>query len=47
MLLDQDYFTFLGEVKDLIRQAQIRASRVVNTEMITLYWDIGRVIVEK
>ncbi|TAE18843.1 MAG: DUF1016 domain-containing protein [Bacteroidetes bacterium] len=47
MLLDQDYFAFLGEVKDLIRKAQIRASRVVNKEMITLYWDIGRVIVEK
>lgn len=41
------YPTFLAEVKDRVRQAHIAAARTVNRELILLYWDIGRGIVEK
>ncbi|KAF0963466.1 hypothetical protein MLGJGCBP_03401 [Rhodococcus sp. T7] len=30
-----------------MRQARIRASRVVNTELLLLYWDIGRAILDR
>ncbi len=38
------YGTLLGEIKARIRSAQYEALKVVNTEMIALYWDIGRMI---
>ncbi|MBD3272360.1 MAG: DUF1016 family protein [Elusimicrobia bacterium] len=41
------YRTFLRTVKNRIRQAQYDALRVVNKELINLYWDIGKMIVEK
>lgn len=42
-----DYIIFLNEVKNRITQAQYAAMRWVNKEMISLYWDIGQLIVEK
>ena len=42
-----DYNAWLGEVKTLIRSARLWAARAVNRELILLYWDIGRGIVEK
>ncbi|MEK7230530.1 MAG: PDDEXK nuclease domain-containing protein [Pseudomonadota bacterium] len=42
-----DYPAFLAEVKDRVRHAHISAARSVNRELILLYWDIGRGIVEK
>ena len=44
---NQDYAHFLKEVKYWIQSARISAGRAVNREMILLYWDIGRGIVEK
>lgn len=41
------YFDFLTSIKTRIRQAQYDALRVVNQQLITLYGDIGRMIVEK
>jgi len=35
------YSGLLTEIKDRIRQAQIRAAFSANTEMILMYWDIG------
>jgi predicted nuclease of restriction endonuclease-like (RecB) superfamily len=43
----ESYDTLLGEIKERIRLAQYDALRAVNKELITLYWDIGRVIVER
>ena len=40
-LLPQGYETFLAELKERIKTAQIRASLAVNHEMISLYWRIG------
>ena len=41
------YKALLGEIKERIRSAQYEALRAVNKELITLYWDIGRMIVER
>ncbi len=42
-----DYTAWLGEVKSRIQSARISAARSVNRDLILLYWDIGRGIVEK
>ena len=41
------YASFLKELKDRVKQSQLKASLAVNTELIQLYWDIGKAIVEK
>lgn len=46
-ILKNDYKTFLAEVKERIRQAQYEALKAVNRELIQLYWDIGKMIVER
>jgi isocitrate dehydrogenase kinase/phosphatase len=42
-----EYISFLTEVKERIRDSQYKALKSVNKELIQLYWDIGRMIVEK
>src|SRR3990172_5185277 len=37
----------LSEVKERIRSAQYEALKAVNKELVGLYWDIGRLIVER
>jgi len=47
-IIDKDgYNTFLTEIKDRIRKAQYEALKAVNKELISLYWDIGSIIVER
>jgi len=46
-LLPNDYTIMLGEIKKRIRSAQYEALKAVNKELITLYWDIGKMIVER
>lgn len=41
------YQSLLGEIKSAIQQARLRASLAVNTEMILLYWQTGRMIAER
>lgn len=41
------YNSFLTQVKSLIRDAQYKALKAVNTEQIQLYRSIGKMIVEK
>ena len=41
------YARFLAELKTRIKSARLSAARAVNRELILLYWDIGRAIVEK
>lgn len=45
--LPASYAALLNDLKDRIRTAQVRATLAVNREMIGLYWDIGRSIVER
>lgn len=42
-----DYPQLLAEVKERICSAQYAALKAVNTELVGLYWDLGRLIVEK
>jgi predicted nuclease of restriction endonuclease-like (RecB) superfamily len=46
-LTPTDYPALLGDIKQRIRAAQYEALKAVNKELITLYWDIGRMIVER
>lgn len=45
--LPDDYAQVLEDLKHRIREAQIRAHRVVNTELVGLYWSIGKTILER
>ena len=38
------YSSLLSDIKARIRQAQIKATLSANAEMITMYWDIGRML---
>ncbi len=42
-----DYATLLKDVKERIRSAQYEALKAVNKELISLYWDLGKIIVER
>lgn len=41
------YREFLTELTRRVQSARVTAGRAVNRELVTLYWDIGRGIVEK
>jgi hypothetical protein len=41
------YDSFLQELKDRIRSAQVRAAFSVNRELVALYWSIGRDILSR
>lgn len=43
----KDYPALLAEIKTRIQSAQYDALRAVNKELVGLYWDIGRLIVER
>jgi predicted GNAT family N-acyltransferase len=35
------------QIRDVLIQARSRALQAVNTEMVTCYWQIGRLIIEE
>ncbi len=41
------YLEFLEDIKSRIRSAQVKAALSANREMILLYWDLGKSIVER
>jgi predicted nuclease of restriction endonuclease-like (RecB) superfamily len=45
--LPPDYAAWLAELKTRIHSAQQRATRAVNRELVLLYWQIGRDILER
>jgi predicted nuclease of restriction endonuclease-like (RecB) superfamily len=45
--LTEEYGNLLVEIKQRIRSAQYEALKAVNKELIALYWDIGRLIVQR
>ncbi|OGS46357.1 MAG: hypothetical protein A2539_06370 [Elusimicrobia bacterium RIFOXYD2_FULL_34_15] len=47
IILDKTYLNFLNEIKSKIISARIQSSRQLNKQLIKLYWDIGRGIVER
>ncbi len=46
-LIKNDYQKLLVDIKERIRSAQYEALRAVNKELISLYWDIGKMIVDR
>ena len=47
LVISADYRQFVEELKARVAAARLFAARRINNEMIFLYWDIGRGIVEK
>ncbi len=45
--LPDDYVALLVEVKERVRASQYKALRVVNKELVALYWDIGEMLVRR
>ena len=44
---DKEYLIWLDNLKSRIRTTQIKAALSANSELIKLYWDIGKDILEK
>ena len=47
MMTSPEYLQFIENLKTRVISARISAARAVNCDLILLYWDIGRGIVEK
>jgi predicted nuclease of restriction endonuclease-like (RecB) superfamily len=47
LLNNNDYKNWLIELKSTIQQRQIKAALAVNSQLIQLYWDLGKQITEK
>jgi predicted nuclease of restriction endonuclease-like (RecB) superfamily len=47
MNIDNPQLFFISDIKQKIRQAQYDALKIVNTQLINLYWEIGKSIAEK
>lgn len=45
--MPEDYHIFLRELKERIRNAQVRAAVSVNRELVLLYWQIGQDILNR
>ncbi len=45
--LSKEYASLFNELKEKIRNTQIRVAMAVNQEVIRLYWDMGKQILEK
>ncbi len=46
-IIPKDYHETLTAIKKRIRSSQTRAIRTLNQSIINLYWDIGKIIVER
>jgi predicted nuclease of restriction endonuclease-like (RecB) superfamily len=47
VMISPEYLRFIEDLKARVISARISAARAVNCDVILLYWDIGRAIVEK
>lgn len=47
MLIPRGYEDLLWQLKERIRQAQLRATLAVNRELVLLYWQIGQEILTR
>ena len=43
----KNYRSWLADLKTKVRSARLKAATVVNIELLTLYWELGREIVDK
>ncbi len=42
-----DYRAFIKDLKQKVQTSQLKAVRTVNTQLISLYWELGNLITEK
>ncbi|MDV0445201.1 putative nuclease YhcG [Methanimicrococcus sp. At1] len=47
MILEKEQTHFIAEIKQKVRKAQYEALKSVNTQLIDLYWEIGKAVSEK
>ncbi|MBT2588524.1 YhcG family protein [Arthrobacter sp. ISL-95] len=47
LALPADYTDLLAALKDRVRSARLTALRTVNTQLIELYWSIGKTVLER
>lgn len=47
MKLDPSYIHWLEQLKTKIQSAQLKAAIAVNSQLLQLYWDLGKEIVKK
>jgi hypothetical protein len=47
LMLDRPQLSFIASIREKIRLAQYESLKTVNTQLINLYWDIGRDISAK
>jgi predicted nuclease of restriction endonuclease-like (RecB) superfamily len=47
LIKDSEFKQWFGDLKTRIRQSQLRASIKVNSELLHLYWDLGKDIVSR
>lgn len=45
--IDNSYIQTLENIKSAIRTVQIKASLAVNSELVILYWNIGKIILQQ
>ena len=45
--IDKNYLDTLNSIKQKVKSAQIKAALAVNSEMVILYWEIGKTILER
>ena len=45
--ISKEYGQWLAEIRKQIRRSQIKAAVKVNTELLKLYWNLGKEISEK
>ena len=45
--IDNSYLQTLNDLKDKIKSAQIKAALSVNSQLVILYWEIGKTILER
>lgn len=46
-LTPDGYGDLLAQLKAHVRGARLKATRAVNTELLVLYWNIGRAILDR
>ncbi len=47
ILQSKTYKNLLADIKNKIHQSQVRAVVAVNQELLLLYWEVGKIIVER
>jgi len=45
--LPADYAPLLADIKARVQSARLRAGLAANRELLALYWDIGRLILDR